>query len=195
MAEGLRVCIVPRWGGDETSDWYPFLRERLAARALPGVSDSAISPLLPEPDAPTVADSREGLAQVVGDEIERTVLVGHSVGARCALHYLASLPPGRQVAGLFCVAGWWTVDEPWESLRPWIEEPLDVERVTRAAGRVRVLMSDDDPFTADHLTTRRLWIERMHADVATRDGGRHFNGRHEISVLINLASLVAAVGG
>jgi uncharacterized protein len=193
--EPLRVCVVPRWGGTANSDWYPFLAERVAAGALPTVEEAVVAPLRPDPDEAAIAECVASVEATVGDQLDHTLLVGHSLGCRALLHYLAARSDGERARGLLCVAGWWTVDEPWESLRPWIEEPLDVERARRAAGPVHVLVSDDDPFTADHEATCMAWARRMGAEVTTRPGGKHFNGAHEISVLINLAALLMEAAG
>jgi uncharacterized protein len=193
--EPLRVCLVPRWGATPDSDWYPFLLRRVVAGALPTVEEAVIAPLRPDPDEPTIADCVASIEDTVGGALDRTLLVGHSLGCRALLHYLATRPDGERAKGLLCVAGWWTVDEPWDSLLPWIDEPLDVERARHAVGPVHVLVSDDDPFTADHEATCMAWARRMGAEVTTRPGGKHFNGAHEVSVLINLAALLMEAAG
>jgi predicted alpha/beta hydrolase family esterase len=158
---------------------------------LPGGGTHAqVVPLRPAADAPEIDDCVEQIERTVGGDPEGCVLVGHSVGSRAVLHYLARLPEDRRVRGFLSVAGWWTIDEPWLALRPWIERPLDVDAARRAAGAVRVLISDDDPYTSDWRSTKRLWEERIGANVAIRHGGRHFNGEHEVAALIRLSGLI-----
>lgn len=191
MSPPLRLLIVPRWAGGGRSDFYPWLTTEVA-----GCFEEVRALDLPQPDAPALAVWEGGVRAVLGDDparLSRTVVLGHSVGCQAALRALAAQPPGLAIAGLLCVAGWWTVDRPWDTLRPWIDTPLDLARARAAAGRVRVLLSDNDPFTADHEGNRRAWQERLGAEVALVPGARHFNGTEEPAVLAALRALATEV--
>jgi predicted alpha/beta hydrolase family esterase len=181
-----RVLIVPRWGAREQDDWYPWIRAELAG-------SSSFAPVIvgdmPDPDEPTIAGWRARIAELAGSDVANladTVLVGHSVGCQAVLHFLAGLPDSTRVAGTLCVAGWWSVDEPWESIRPWIEDSPDPRRVRASCGELRVLLSDDDPFTADITANARLWQERLGAAVEVVPGAGHFNRPEEPRVLVEL---------
>src|SRR6185369_8257720 len=98
-------------------------------------------------------------------------------------------PAVQPVSALVCVAGWWTVDEPWPSIRPWIDAPLDAARVRANAPRIRAILSDDDPFTADSRAAAERFERELGATVTIVRGGRHFNGREEPAVLEAIAAL------
>lgn len=164
-----RVVLVPRWSGTEESDWYPWLRRHLQVEVVP---------LRPTPDAPEIAPCVAELMSRVDDPSE-TLLIGHSVGCQVILRTLAEL--GRPANGVLLVAGWWTVDAPWDSIRTWIETPLDTDRIV--ADRTHVLLSDDDPFTADYEKTRRLFEQRLGATTEVHPGAKHFNKAEEPAVL------------
>lgn len=184
----MRVCVTPRWGGGPDDDWYPWLRRELRDH------DVMMARLRPTPGAPTIEACVEELRGVIGDDREvlaRTVLVGHSVGCQATLRFLESLPDGARALGVLCVAGWWWVDQPWETIRPWIERPLDRARVRRAAGPVRVLISEDDPFTSDHAQNARQWEHALGAEVTLLEGARHLNRVREPAVLEALETLLA----
>jgi predicted alpha/beta hydrolase family esterase len=189
----MRAVIVPGGGAEPDTAWYEFLSERVRAGAVPGLVDAAFAPLRPSAELPEIDDSVASIQRVVGDAPGSAVLVGHSLGARAVLHYLAGLPPGRDASGFLAVAGWWEHEDPAPDLVPWIEQPLDLHRARAAVRHTRVLISDNDPFTPDWEHNERLWLERMGADVVVRPGGKHFNGAHEAAVLINLAALAMAV--
>jgi predicted alpha/beta hydrolase family esterase len=181
----MYLCIVPRWSGTSKDDWYPWLEREL--------SDHTVidAPLSPSPDAPTIEACIASIeAAVDGLDLADTVLVGHSVGCQAQLRFLASRDPGTRVAGLVCVAGWWSVDEPWETIRPWIESPLDASAVRRVAPTIRVLLSDNDPFTSDHQASAAAWRERLGADVTIHAGAKHFNATEEPAVLEALRELL-----
>ena len=63
--------------------------------------------------------------------------------------------------------------------------PPTAEGDWHAAGRLRVLLSDDP----GHEEAERAWAERHGAEVAVRPRGKRFYGAHEVAVLINLAAL------
>lgn len=168
-----RIVIVPRWSGDASSDWYPWLRGKVAAPV-------EIASLLPSKDAPEIAACIDDVTPLLDETV---TLIGHSVGAQVAMRALAQ--SGVRVPHLLLVAGWWTVDKPWDAIRPWIDTPFDESAVH--ADRVTVLLSDDDPFTAEHAETRRLFESRLGAKVELCAGARHFNNAEEPAVLTALA--------
>ena len=189
-----RLLLVPRWGGAAGVDFYPWLGRRLAQLGWRG----EVEPVgLRPPDPPdlglTVAAVRQRLASPA--RVARTVVLGHSVGAQAAMRAVAELPEGAAVAGLLLVAGWWQVDEPWPSIQPWMDQRFDVARVAAAARRRVVLLSTNDPFTADWARSQRLFEERIAAEVRVVEGAGHFNGTEEPAVLRAVCELVGAPPG
>jgi uncharacterized protein len=186
-----RLCIVPRWGGTQESEWYPWLR---AQDEVLGRFDEIVGPEIAVPGTPTIDAWMASLTAACGtgrdpasaENLARTWFVGHSVGCQAVLRYLASVPAGVRTAGCVLVAGWWTVDEPWESLQPWLYPPgptgvpagvpaLGLDHVRAASRRFLVLISDNDPFTADWQATKAAWQERLGATVRVIPGAKHFN--------------------
>jgi predicted alpha/beta hydrolase family esterase len=183
-----RLCIVPRWSGGPDSDFYPWLRAQPGVRARIG---ELLSPAIAQPGQPTIAAWVESLQQsTAGSDLGSTYFLGHSVGCQAVLRFLEQSSDNARVAGVLCVAGWWTVDRPWDSIRPWIETPMDLDRVRRVGQRFSVLLSDDDPFTADWRENERQWRERLGADVRCVPGGKHFNAAEEPAVLAALYALI-----
>ncbi|WP_224368804.1 RBBP9/YdeN family alpha/beta hydrolase [Hyalangium versicolor] len=176
------LFIVPRWAGRPDTDFYPWLEAKL--RETPQGFSSVQTLDMPNPAQPTIDAWVGTLAAAVGPVPDpSTVLIGHSVGCQTVIRYLARLPPGHTIAGALLVAAWWDVDQPWESLVPWVETPVDLERVRSAVRRLVVLQSDNDPFTSDHARNGRLWEERLGATVLLAPGARHFNNPREPAVL------------
>lgn len=173
-----RVVVVPRWSGGPDSDFYPWL-----ARALePGLRVERLA--LPDPNEPVIDAWVPRIREALGGDAERarTILLGHSVGCMAAMRALEEAAV-RPVHALVCVAGWWTVDEPWPSIRPWIDTPLDMAKVRANARRVRLIVSDNDPFTADHRATAARFERDLGAEVTLVPGGLHFNREEEPAVL------------
>lgn len=184
-----RVLIVPRWAGTSKDDFYPWLVERIAAGEVPG-ADRAEALDLPDATGPEVGPWTHLLAARIAEDPAGTVVVGHSVGAQAALRALCLLPEDQRVAGVLAVAGWKTVDQPWPTIEPWLETPIDTDRACRGAVRIAALLSDDDPYTRDTEATAAWFREAFEADIAVAPGRKHFNEAEEPAVLLALAALV-----
>ncbi len=180
-----RVRIIPRWGGSPESDFYPWLARELKARKGKVFKDIQVMDM-PNPSTPILQDWLWEAGDAIGDDpyrSEHTLLIGHSVGCRAILHALADVPEGMYVGGVLMVAGWFTVDEPWETLKPWIDVPFDMEAARAACKKMVVLLSDNDPYTSDFEANKRAWIERFGAEVRVIPGAKHFNAAEEPAVL------------
>jgi uncharacterized protein len=180
------LIVVPRWGGTEASDFYPWLVAR-AAREL-ALSTTVVA-LQPTPGAPEPLATTAAIARAIADARDPVVLA-HSVGCRAALCAVAGLAADRPLAALLCVAGWFTIDAPWPTIVPWLADDLvPGPRVAARVRRLEVVISDDDPFTADHATTRARF-EQLGARVHVEPGARHFNRAEEPAVWQLLEQLV-----
>lgn len=192
MSGFVRVCVLPRWAGHAASDWYPWLRAELP-RSHADVRVDMLA--LPNPSAPTIEACVASLRGELGERREHlrgTLLVGHSVGNQALLRYLATLPPSEaERVTLLCVAGWWTIDQPWPTLLPWLE-PFELAGVRAAIAATHVLLGDDDPFTRDFAANRARWQAELDAQVEIVAGAKHFNAAREPAVLARIESLLDA---
>lgn len=183
-----RVLIVPRWAGSPTSDYYPWLIGALKARFGEGVEVRALA--MPEPSAPRIDTWPPRLLAEAGEDrgaLRRTLLVGHSVGCQTVLRALAAMDEDASVAGVLLVAAWFRVDRPWETIVPWMADDYDVKRARARTPWLDVLLSDNDPFTADFEATAADLRARAGAEVTVVPGAKHFNAAEEPAVLSALA--------
>lgn len=189
MADVPKLIVVPRMGGTGHSDFYP----RLIARAASEFSLTAQAvELLPIKEAPEPAPTARAVTAAL-QGADQAIVLAHSVGCLAALMAAAALPDGRSLAALICVAGWFTVEQPWPTIMPWLAEDLFDE--TRVRARVRHLaavISDNDPFTPDYGATRTRF-ERMGATVTVVSGRRHFNTADEPAAWQALEAAIAAI--
>jgi len=169
------AILVPRFGGDATADWYSAALPQLADL---GIRTKVVS-LLPEPTAPGIDETVAAIAKAVGDdphEIAQTFLIGHSVGSRALLAYLSRHGAHRTFAGLVSVAGWFRVDDvtSYPAVAPWVNMDLNFASIASAAGPITVLLSDNDPFTADWRANAADWLGKLGAEVHIAHGAGHY---------------------
>ena len=170
-----RAVLVPRYDGDATSDWYPWLGRHLDDLGI----RSTVVPLLPERTAPAVDQTVAAIAHAVGDDPDlcpHTLLIGHSVGSRALLAYLDRREAEAPFAGLVSVAGWFTVDDldAFPVLVPWVELELDRAGLAAKAGPITVHLSDNDLFTANWADNAAEWLSPLGASVHVTSGAGHF---------------------
>jgi len=185
-----RLILIPRWAGTPKSDWYPWL-ERELAKSPARSFDPVVMAAMPHPELPTIEEWVPRVQSLVGSEPElaaRTVVAAHSVGCQAVLRALAGMSSGTRVDGLLFVAGWFHTDEPWPSLMPWIETPLDLAKVKAAAGKIVVVISDNDHHRSDWRSNRLEWEDRLGAAVVLVSGADHFNGVQYPEILQSLAA-------
>ena len=139
-----RVFIIHGWGGNPQEAWMPWLDRELTAAGF----DVKRLPM-PHPDEPTIRDWVQTLAHAVGMPDADTHFVGHSVGCQTIMRHLAQLPASTKVGKLVLVAPWFGLVnlEPGEGpiAQPWLETPIDTDRVRTIAREILAIFSDDDP--------------------------------------------------
>jgi uncharacterized protein len=169
------AILVPRFGGDAITDWYSAALSQLADLGI----RTRVVPLLPQPTAPGIDETVAAIGKAIGDDpnaMAQTILIGHSVGSRALLAYLSRHGAHRTFAGVVSVAGWFTVDDvsSYPALVPWLNMKLDFASIASAAGPITVLLSDNDPFTADWRTNAADWLGKLGASVHIAHGAGHY---------------------
>lgn len=175
-----RAFIVHGWSGNPQEGWFPWLKEELEKKGF----DVSI-PAMPHPDEPVIADWVSHLASEVGLPDSDTYFIGHSVGCQTILRYLETLD--TIVGGTVCVAGWFTLsdletDEEKIIGKPWLQTPIDFEKVKQVCPRITALFSDDDevvPLQAN----RPAFQEKLGANIVVETGKGHFSGSDGVTEL------------
>lgn len=166
-----RVFIVHRWGGAPHDDWYPWLKSELESLGY-----QVHVPEMPDTESPQIDSWIRTLSDSVGILDENTYFVGHSIGGQTILRYLQS--QSRACAGVLFVAGWFTLQglesEDEESIaRPWLETPIDFDRVRKLIPRSLAIFSDNDPYVA--LDNKEIFRSKLISQIAVEHEMGHFN--------------------
>jgi len=139
-----RVVIVHQWMAGAQGDWRPWLKEELEKLGY-----EVLLPDMPDIDTPVIEKWVEKLAEVVGVPDSDTYFIGHSIGCQTILRYLETIDV--VVGGALFVAGWFELEnledeETKETAKPWLETPIDLQRIRTVLPKSTLVISDNDPF-------------------------------------------------
>ncbi len=186
-----RVFIVHGWSGSPEEGWFPWLKNKLEEKGF-----EVFVPAMPNPDVPTIDAWVSCLRDAVGVPDEETYFVGHSIGCQTIMRYLASLPQDIKVGGVIFVAPWFTLmnlssKEESGIAKPWLETPIDLEKVKSHSSFFITFFSDDDPVVP--LDNQELFKQNLNAEVFVEHEKGHLGGDDHITEFPTLLDKLLAV--
>lgn len=186
-----RVFVVHGWDGHPDEGWFPWIKDALVGKGL-----HVEVPAMPNPSEPTIDAWVAHLAKTVGEVDENTFFVGHSIGCQAILRYLETLPEDKKVGGAVFVAGWFTLtnsetDKEKRIGKPWLETPIDFEKVKKHTSNFSAIFSDDDDVVP--LENKTFFEERLGAQTIIEHGKGHFSGSDEVRELPSALEHLLAV--
>lgn len=157
------VFIFHGVGGHSKENWFPWLKNQLEAAHV-----RVIVPDFPNPDHPTLNEWSDSFRQYDKLLDEKTIFVGHSLGAAFALRLLEHMQ--KPLRACFLVAPVWGVmgNQFDPVMKTFTEHPYDWKTIRRNAKHFSVIHSDNDPYItlsqaeelAKHLETTVLLVPR-----------------------------------
>lgn len=129
---------------DADGDWRPWLKAELEKLGF-----EVHTPQMPDIDTPVINTWVNKLSQIVGASNQDTYLIGHSIGCQTILRYLENAD--SPIGGAIFVAGWFNLEnledeETVNIAKPWIETPINLEKVKSLLPISTLIISDNDPF-------------------------------------------------
>ena len=147
---------------------------------------------MPNTDEPKIEEWVGKLKEVVKIEDE-TYFVGHSIGCQGVLRYMETLDSNIKVKGAGLIAPWMHLDEETikeegeevEAIaKPWIETPIDYNKIKSHTNNFLAIFSDNDPYVP--ITDAELFKQRLNAKTIIKQNEEHFNETQEIPELLEL---------
>ena len=188
-----RVFIIHMWDGRPDEGGFPWLKEKLEEKGF-----KVYTPSMPEPANPKIDAWVSFLKQQVGTPDENTYLLGHSIGAQTILRYLESLEPTAKIGGAVFLAGWvHLTDEAYEEegdveiAKPWLETPIDWEKVKLHTDKFTAIFSDDDPLVP--YSDSEIFKDKLNAKIITESKKGHFSGDDGIKELPSALSAILEI--
>lgn len=171
----MKIYLIPRYGGNATSDWYNWIDNRLHQQL--GITLTRLN--MPNWQAPDKEEALAHLEANIQQLDEETYFIAHSIGCLAVLNLInKKLEQGEplKLGGFLFVAAWFKVDKIWDTLLPWLDnDDLNYPALQQAFARRKVVISDNDQFHNDYRNNEALWQSRMAADVQVIPDRAHFN--------------------
>lgn len=186
-----RVFIIHGWGGYPEEGWFPWLKQELEARNF-----SVTVPAMPDTENPIIERWVSYLTDIVKEPDEQTYFVGHSIGCQTILRYLERLENKRVVGAIF-VAGFFnlkgTSDEEQNIVRPWLETPIDFNKVKQATNNFVAIFSTNDPWVS--LEEQNIFRDKLEARIIIEENKKHFSGEDGINKLQSVLDTILELTG
>ncbi|KKW32214.1 MAG: hypothetical protein UY78_C0047G0010 [Parcubacteria group bacterium GW2011_GWA1_53_13] len=164
------VIIVHGWDGSSKKDWMPWAKEALEKTGV-----KVVMPDMPHSEKPEIGECVQYLSSVVGAPDKDTYFIGHSIGCQTILRYLETI--NTPVGGAMFVAGWFNLvnldgPEAEAIAKPWIETPMDFNKIKANLPRSIVMLGDNDPWVP-YKEAKKQFEERFGSEVVVIKNGGH----------------------
>lgn len=188
-----RVFIIHGWDGHPNEGWLPWLKKKLQKQGF-----FVKIPLMPNSEEPKIIDWVLHLRKIVAKVDEQTYFVGHSIGCQTILRYLESLNENAKIGGAVFVAGWLTLnnletEEEKIIAKPWLETPINFEKIKLKTNKFIVIFSDNDPFVPKE--NIKMFEEKLGAKIIIENKKGHFSGSDLINDLPIALEAVLEIAG
>jgi len=172
-----KVFIIHGWGGSPDEPLHKWLKNSLEKAGY-----TVIVPLMPSSEIPRINSWVNKLKEVASNIDEETVFTAHSIGCQAVLRYLETLEGNIKIKGILLIAPWMELDmqtileegeEVVEIARPWIETPIDFEKVKMHVKNIKAIFSDNDPYVP--VSQKDLFARELNAEILIEHKKGHFD--------------------
>jgi predicted alpha/beta hydrolase family esterase len=177
-----KVIIIHRWSGNPASDWYQWLGKELEKKGF-----EVFIPNMINTDSPKIETWVSQIKETICIGRDEIYFVGHSIGCQAIMRYLASCESSVNVKGAVFVAGWFKLtnleDKESEKIaQPWIETPIDCDKIKNRAKKITVFLSDNEPYGFIE-ENAELFRNKLNAKVLIEKKRGHFTEDDKITTL------------
>lgn len=142
------IYIVHCWDGKSSDGWYPWLDKMIASDNIKVIRFD-----MPDTESPQIEKWVSTLDKYVNGNLnENTYFIGHSIGCQTIMRYLERQNVNK-IGGILFVAPWLELlpsaledEESKTTARPWLDTPIDFNKIKNLTSNIYALFSDDDYF-------------------------------------------------
>ncbi len=181
MPAQKRVFIIHGWDGYPEEGWFPWLKNELIKKGF-----LVQIPAMPKSAEPKIEAWVSHLSKIIGKVDVNTFFVGHSIGCQTIMRYLETIGD-KKVGGAVFVAGWFVLSdletaEEKAIGKPWIETPLDFNKIKPTTSHFVAIFSKDDP-VVPLKENLRLFEAKLHPEIIIENRKGHFSGSDGVKEL------------
>ncbi len=145
-----KVYIVHGWEGNPEEPMLQFIKKSLEQKDF-----QVIAPEMPNSEAPEINAWVGKLKEVVNELSSLDIFIGHSIGCQAILRFFETLSEDKKVSKCIFIAPWMHLDEKTieeegeevvEVARPWVEIPINWEKVKIHCDNFIAIFSSNDPY-------------------------------------------------
>jgi hypothetical protein len=171
-----RAIIVHGWSDSPAGSWFPWLKHKLEDRGF-----KVDVPEMPDTNIPKIDAWVNKLKETKPDS--DTILVGHSIGCQAIMWFLEKT--GTKVKGILFIAPWLTLKglgaEEKIVAKPWLETPINFEKVKSSAKKIIAIFCDDDPYVP--ISDEKTFKNSLNAETIIETGKGHFSSEDGVTEL------------
>ena len=179
-----RIIIIHGWEGSPRNNWLPWLKSELEK-----LGQEVLVPDMPDTDNPIIERWVNYLSKVVGTPDKNTYLIGHSIGCQAVLRYLETIK--KSVGGAIFVSGWFDLsvdnEEEEKIAKPWVETPIDFNKVKSVLPKSTLIISDNDPHGGFEENKKKF--EELGSRIVVLHNAEHITEANEPAILSEFLSL------
>jgi uncharacterized protein len=168
------VIIIHGWGGSPNEPLHQYLKGLFEKEGF-----NVKIPNMPHPETPTIEDWVSTIKENVNN-LENTIFVGHSVGCQAVLRFVERL--NLIVPRIILIAPWMELDEQTiedegeevkEIARPWMETPIDFEKIKSNIKSGIAIFSDNDLYVP--LSQKDFFENKLNIKTLVEHNQGHFD--------------------
>ena len=142
-----KIYLVHCWDGTSSDGWYPWIAEKLNDN-----NTELIKFDMPNTNTPKIEEWVGMLESKVENLNDDTFFIGHSIGCQTIMRYLQTKEITK-IGGILFVTPWLDLlpeaiaDEESNNIaKPWLDTPIDFEKIKKFTNNISCIFSDDDYF-------------------------------------------------
>ena len=174
-----KAYLVHGWQGHPNNCWFPWLKEKLES-----LNFEVIIPEMPNSEEPKIETWVPHLQEIAKDADEESIFIGHSIGCQTILRFLEKF--NKKIKASFLVAPFFNLDltdhpDDVEIAKPWLETPIDLEKVKTNCEKIIAFFSTDDEYVL--VSEAKVFEEKLNAKSLVFENRAHFEIYKELSEL------------
>ena len=159
-----RIFLIHGWDGSSEGDWISWATEKFRQ-----LGHTVIAPDMPHPEKPEIKEWVDYLKSIATSLDQNTYFIGHSIGCQTILRFLET--QDIKIGGAIFVAGWFNLinlenAESETIAKPWIETPMNFEKIKNNLNRSILILGDNDPWVP-YEETKRDFETKLGAEAIT----------------------------